>query len=38
LSGIVVVYEQKVAHGGLLSLNTVPDGGLNTLSLGVILV
>ena len=31
LSGIGVVYEQKSEHGGLLSLNTVPAGGLSTL-------
>jgi hypothetical protein len=35
LSGIDVVYEQKVVHGGLLSLNIVLAGGLSTLSLGV---
>jgi len=33
LSGIGVVYEQKVAHIELLSLNTVSAGGLSTLSL-----
>ena len=36
MSGIGVVNEQKVSHGGLVSFNTVPAGGLSTLSLGVI--